>query len=260
MIYKLKAFAVHIGISLAIFIAIISYIIYFWYPQPFFVSDGGWQGIRIIAAVDLILGPVLTLIVYKPKKPKLKLDLTIIGLVQASALVWGIWVVHFERPIATVYAEGFFFSVTANDMKRTGIAPGKLNTFGERSPFWIYSKLPSDLNELQKIRISALQSGRTVHLMADYYVALDQSVRDQLVAESFNIEVWIKDKPEGQVVYQKFKEKHKSEMEDIIIFPWRARYARSFVALRKSDLKFIAMLDIRPPEVEKEKPEYRQSN
>jgi len=256
MIHKLKAFAVHIGISLVIFIAILSFIIYFWYPQPFFTSDGGWQGIRIIAAVDLILGPLLTLIVYKPNKPSLKMDLTIIGVIQAAALGWGIWVVHYERPIAAVYAEGAFSTVTANDMKARGMTNEKLKAFGERTPVWIYSNLPESFEKIQKLRMDALQTGRLLHLRTEYYVAIDETIREKLGTNNFKVEIWVKDKPSDKAIYDAFVKRYKSQMADIIFLPWHARYDRSIIALQKTDLSYIATLDIEPPEADKDKPEY----
>ncbi len=257
MIPKLKAFAVHIGISLVIFIAILAFIIYFWYPQPFFSSDGGWQGIRIIAAVDLTLGPLLTLIVYKPKKPHLKMDLTIIGMVQAAALGWGLWVVHYERPIAAVYAEGVFSTVTANKMAILGMTAEKLKAFGERTPVWIYSNLPDDPDKVQDIRLRAIRSGRGINLETEFYAPIDQTVREKLISEKFNVEAWVKDKPEFKTTYDSFVDHYKAQMDDIIFLPWNARHNRRIIALRKADLSYVATLDIRPPEVDEEKPEYR---
>jgi hypothetical protein len=244
---KLKAFATHIGISIVIFILVVSYMIYFWYPQPFFLTDGGWQGIRIIAAVDLVLGPVLTLIVYKPKKPGLKMDLTIIGLVQAGALSWGIWIVHYERPIAAVYAEGAFISITANAMQIKGMSEDDFRQFGNRIPAWIYCKLPEDPDKLQEIRKRALQFGRPVHMEKEYYVRLDKTVRAKLISESFDLSSWVKDKPDAQSVYKEFEKKYKTEIDNIIFVPWRARYSHNFLALRKSDMSYVDILDIPPP-------------
>ena len=83
---RVRAFLIHLAISFVIFLVLAYMIVVYWYPLPFFHTDGGWQGFRIIVGVNLVLGPLLTLIVYKPGKPGLKLDLTLIGLAQAAAL------------------------------------------------------------------------------------------------------------------------------------------------------------------------------
>ncbi|MCG6936115.1 MAG: hypothetical protein LJE73_09510, partial [Proteobacteria bacterium] len=72
-ISRWRAFLIHLGISLVIFLILAYIILIKWYPVPFFYTDGGWQGVRIVAAVDLVLGPLLTLLVYKHGKPGLKM-------------------------------------------------------------------------------------------------------------------------------------------------------------------------------------------
>ncbi|MCW9032447.1 MAG: hypothetical protein OQK58_13220, partial [Gammaproteobacteria bacterium] len=80
---RFKAFSIHFAISFVIFLILLYFILVQWYPQPLFSTDGGWRVIRIIVGVDLIIGPFLTLIVFKSGKPGLKFDLAMIALVQA---------------------------------------------------------------------------------------------------------------------------------------------------------------------------------
>ena len=60
-----------------------------WYPTPYFAIDGGWQVLRILAGVDVVLGPLLTFIVFKIGKPSLKFDMSCIILMQIGALIYG---------------------------------------------------------------------------------------------------------------------------------------------------------------------------
>ncbi len=82
--YRVRAFLIHFGISFAIFLALAYVLLFIWFPDFFYESDGGWEGMRIVIGVDLVMGPLLTFSVYKPGKPGLKFDLTVIGLVQAA--------------------------------------------------------------------------------------------------------------------------------------------------------------------------------
>ena len=52
---RFQAFAFHIFISAIIFIVLSALIIYLWYPDFLFKTDGGWAGIQIIAGVDFVL-------------------------------------------------------------------------------------------------------------------------------------------------------------------------------------------------------------
>src|SRR5215470_6530302 len=109
---RIQAFLIHLGISLTIF-GVLAYIVFaVWYPDFFFYTDGGWQGLRLLLGVDLVLGPLLTLIVYRAGKPGLRFDLTAIGTFQAACLAVGVWIVHGERPLAIVYVDGSFYTIT----------------------------------------------------------------------------------------------------------------------------------------------------
>ena len=89
-----------------------------WFPSFFYSIDGGWEGMRIIIGVDLILGPSLTLMVFKVGKPGLKLDLTLIGLFQSICLMAGVYVVYSERPLFFIYYDQHFYSTSADTFSR----------------------------------------------------------------------------------------------------------------------------------------------
>jgi len=55
LITKLKATAVHLSMSIAVFVYLAYQIYYNWYPEPYFSIDGGWAAIRLVGAVDLVL-------------------------------------------------------------------------------------------------------------------------------------------------------------------------------------------------------------
>ncbi len=112
---RYQAFAVHMAISLVIFFILLFFITQYWYPGILFDTGNGWKAIAMIVGIDLILGPVLTLIVFNPKKSSLKFDLTIIALVQTAALVYGTWTIHQTRPIALAFISSSFSTIFANN-------------------------------------------------------------------------------------------------------------------------------------------------
>lgn len=65
---KITATTNHLLLSVVIFSLLFGILIFFWYPSPYFSASGGWEGLKIAAAVDLVLGPILTLIVFNTKK------------------------------------------------------------------------------------------------------------------------------------------------------------------------------------------------
>ena len=250
---KVKAFATHLGISFVIFLVILSFIIFVWYPPPFFSSDGGWQGIRIIAGVDLVLGPVLTLIVFKPGKPGLKFDLTVIGIIQTCALAWGIWTVHHERPIATVFVDNYFAPVTLYEIQGKGMSATKLQAFGNKPPYWIYSNISENPDALQKARLEALRMGRPLFLFTEYYSPLDEKAMQVIRTHSLDMQKWVQDKPAAQRRYQDFLKRHHGG-KNLAFIPWHARQRYEIIALDIATRKYVGTLDIAPPKPSEKDP------
>ncbi len=77
-----QAFGIHLVISTLLLLAMLAIILLLWYPGLLFSVDGGWMGLRIVIGVDLVLGPLLTLVVFKAGKPGLKFDLSCIAAFQ----------------------------------------------------------------------------------------------------------------------------------------------------------------------------------
>ena len=72
---KLKAFLIHIVISLTLFLTFLTLVIWVWYPSFYAEVSGVWSALLTVAFVDVGLGPVLTLVLYKKGK-KCRLRIT----------------------------------------------------------------------------------------------------------------------------------------------------------------------------------------
>lgn len=155
---KLIASAIHLIISLIIFIILAYQIYYVWYPQPYFSVDGGWQGMRIIAAVDLVLGPLITFVIFdwSKKRREILFDLSIIVVIQIGALVYGVATTYGQRPVAIVLSGDFFSSVLERDFGSQLGSMSELEKYSTDKPPIIWSHIPLDraaLDEVLKIKI-----------------------------------------------------------------------------------------------------------
>ena len=122
-ISRYQAFASHLAISLII-LAILSFIIVkYWYTGMLFEIANGWKAIGIIAGVDIILGPLLTLFIFNPNKKSLPFDLSTIALIQIVALMYGTWTIHQSRPVAITYLHNGFSTLYANAPYTKAIMP-----------------------------------------------------------------------------------------------------------------------------------------
>jgi hypothetical protein len=247
---RFNAFGTHIGISFVIFLIILYFILSHWYPFPFFSTDGGWKGIRIVAFVDVVLGPLLTLIVYKPGKKYLKFDLTVIGCIQAAALSWGIYTVHHERSAAAVLVEDYFTTVTMYDMQRH-INADKLRAYSGHIPALIYLNVPE--KELQATRLRSLQSGISMALDDEYYAPINKETIPAILTRAFDLAAYVADKPNDMRIYDQFVAAHRQQMANIAFLEWHGRTQWGYIAVRKDSLELIDFLAIQPLAVEKKK-------
>lgn len=149
--YKAKATSIHLILSIVVFVIILYFILYEWYPEPFFTAQGGWQGIRLMAFVDLVLGPSLTLIVYNHLKPRkyIIFDVSVIVAVQIAALVVGCYTVYSQRPVALVYWGTAFYTVTNDDYYNQGIEAPDFSQYSRYTPPLIYSRPVATEAELE---------------------------------------------------------------------------------------------------------------
>ena len=197
---RFKAFAIHFGISFVIFLGLLYFILVQWYPEPLFTTDGGWRVIRIIAGVDLVLGPLLTLIVFKAGKKGLKFDLTLIAIVQFLALSWGVWNTYNERPAALIYTLDFFTPVPAYQLAEQGMTTDKLKQFGDSWPVYIYIDIPKE--KISQVISKAIQAGKPLYLLTEHYKKLSKEQSATLKESSMNIEKYVSTRPELKKIYQ----------------------------------------------------------
>jgi hypothetical protein len=158
-----RAFLTHLALSATIVGVVCALIFFIWYPYPYFNAMGGWNVLRILIGVDLVLGPLLTLIVFKPGKPGLKFDLAFIGFVQLVALVYGLTTIYRERPYFTVYAIDRFIVVSKHDVDAQELAAareaGRVADKPFRGPLLLAAAMPKDLETQQRILDETLFRG-----------------------------------------------------------------------------------------------------
>lgn len=118
---RISAFLSHLLISIIIVSSVIGLAIFFWYPYPFARIFNLWDALKIVAFVDVVLGPLLTLTVFKPGKPGLKFDLYFIATVQILALSYGVWTTYQSRPVLMTYNDGHINCLTDKHLQESPV-------------------------------------------------------------------------------------------------------------------------------------------
>ena len=119
-----KAVSIHLGITLLIAGAAALLVFGIWYPYPYRSISGGLELFGLVVGVDLVVGPMLTAVVFNPAKSwdHLKRDLVVIATLQVCFLAYGIHTVFVARPVYMVHEVDRFRVVSAADLDPEDLA------------------------------------------------------------------------------------------------------------------------------------------
>lgn len=133
----LRAAAIHLLLSATLAGAVAALVFGLWFPSPLRELVGGTELFWLIIGVDVVCGPLLTLVVFNPDKPhaELRRDLALVALIQLLALGYGIHTLAHARPVALVHEVDRFRVVTFSDL-----AEGEDATVPDWAQPWSFSR------------------------------------------------------------------------------------------------------------------------
>ena len=122
---RLKFFLSHLLISFFIALVVVGVVFFIWYPSPLATAVGVTHIFLMMLAIDVIVGPLLGLLVYKEGKKTLKFDLGVIIALQISALCYGLYSIEQGRPVWLVFYADRFELIRKNDLLLENIDQAK---------------------------------------------------------------------------------------------------------------------------------------
>jgi hypothetical protein len=174
---KFIAFLVHLLSTLVIAGAAAALVFLVWYPDPFQTMSGGFKFFLLITACDIVLGPLLSLVVYNSRKTRRALifDYTFIGIVQIAAIAYGLFTIVNARPVYVAFVKDRFEIVAAKEIAAEDLAAGtppyaSLPMWG---PKLIGTQAPTDVKGHNELVFSGAMSGKDMQVMPKYYVSYE---------------------------------------------------------------------------------------
>lgn len=241
------AATIHLSISALIALLVFSLLFFVWFPPPYFQAAGADELAILVIGVDISVGPLLTLVVFRHGKPGLRFDLAIIGVLQVAALTYGMSVVLRTRPVFLVGAVDRFNLVLANDIEPADLAAAKQPLFRHLSwsgPKLVAVKLPSDPTDALALTISGL-AGKDAQDLPKYYVPYSSQAKalwDRAKAVS---EIPIHS-PHDRVIVNAWLEKHGLHESEVRWLPVVARNRSVTMFLRKGSMQPVGAVDVSP--------------
>lgn len=156
-----------------------------WYPYPYREISGGRELFTLMIIVDIIMGPLITAIIFNQAKPRreLVMDLTLVILLQLAALGYGLWTVYMARPVHLVFEYTRLTVIHSADVAPNSLihAPAELQTLPTTGPTAIGLRPFKDSKEQYEATMSAL-GGVPIAGRTDLWQSYDKSRASILLA------------------------------------------------------------------------------
>jgi len=237
---RVRAAAIHLGICVFVAIMLLALFWFVWYPAPLFRAVGGLDIFLILLGIDVVLGPLLTFVVFKTAKKTLKFDLAVIALVQAAALTYGVYTLLAARPVYIASLGDGFKLVQANEVepKELEIAKTSLPHWG---PKWVGTQRSSDPNENERVLLSGAVGGGYAHF-PQHHVPLE-SMRAVTLAKAKPISDLRRSNRKRDTEITAWLSNHSYSDQTAVFQPLRAARERMAVIL---DARTAAVIGIAP--------------
>ena len=169
---RLKFFLSHLSISILIALFVMGLVFFIWYPAPLAKAVGVTQIFLMMLAIDVIVGPLLGLLVYKQGKKSLKFDLTVIIAIQISALLYGIYSIEQGRPAWLAYNLDRFELVRKNEIVDQNInqAKPKFQQVSWFKPQYVAVNFAKDIQQRNKDMFAEALGGISLAQRPERYV------------------------------------------------------------------------------------------
>lgn len=239
---RIKAFLIHLAISIVVALAAMALVFGLWYPSPLHAALGVTGIFLLLLAVDVVLGPCLTLVVFKPGKKTLVMDLTAIALLQLSALAYGVWTVAEGRPAWLVFAVDRFELVRVLDIDERKLEQADL-AYRQPSllgPQWVAASNPADSDERNDLILESVFGGTDLAQRPNLYQPL--SAQKDAIAQRV-------------LALSKLSEFNTAEHVNALLaqhpqadswLPLRANNQDMVVLMHKASAEVVAIVDLRP--------------
>ncbi|WP_445404251.1 TfpX/TfpZ family type IV pilin accessory protein [Acinetobacter vivianii] len=239
---RLKFFLSHLAISFFIALIVVGVVFFVWYPYPLAKAVGVTHIFLMMLAIDVIIGPLLGLLVYKEGKKSLKMDLSIIILIQVLALGYGVYSIAQGRPAWLAYYVDRIQLVRNNEILDQNIEKA-LPQY--QQPSWLKSQFvgvefAKESSARKNDMFAEVLGGISIAQKPERYVPLDK-VKKQIQQRAQNLDVL--NQFNEKAVVQKTLAKYPQATAFV---PLKANAVDMTVLINKEKGEVVKIVDLRP--------------
>ena len=239
---RIKFFLSHFFISLLISLLVVGLVFVVWYPEPLAKATGVTHIFLMLLVIDVILGPFLSLLVYKEGKKSLKFDLTVIILIQLSALCYGVYSIAEGRPAWLVYNVDRFELVRNNEIIDDHIqnAQKQYQQPPWLKPRFVAIEFAKDIRQRNDDMFTEVLGGVSIAQKPERYVELS-TVKNQIQQRAQRLDVL--DNFNNQQQVAKILSQYPQANAWL---PLKANVVDMVVLINKDKAEVVKIVDLRP--------------
>lgn len=219
----LKPTFTHLLISLCVALVAAALVFGLWYPFPYRQLSGGEELFLLVVAVDVVCGPLLTMVLFNSAKPRAELwrDLGLVALIQLGALGYGLHTVWQARPLFLVQEIDRFKVIAAPELDEAAVAalPAALQPHWWAGPKVVAIREPKDAQERNAVLFEAVQGGRDYGERPEFYLAYEGEAALKSLRRAKPLTVFLQKKPDQQEAVRKLTLEKGADMTQWVYLP-----------------------------------------
>jgi hypothetical protein len=226
---RAAAFGASVHLICSLVVAVLAGVLVFglWYPYPYRELSGGRELFFLIVAVDVVCGPLLTMVLFNPAKPRAELwrDLGMVAIIQLAALGYGLFTVWLARPLFLVQEVDRFKVVMAPDLDAAAVAalPVDIQAQAWGGPRIVAIRPPASVEEKNRILFAAIEGGRDYAERPEFYLPYEGTNALKSLKAAKPLAKFLTRWPEQQAAAEKLAVDKKLDLAQLMYLPVTGR-------------------------------------